>query len=275
MTKPLQQRGADRRRFHVLYKTTCLVTGRWYIGMHSTDDLADGYMGSGKRLTRSLNKYGRANHICVILEQLSTRAMLVEREVQIVTQELIADPMCMNLAPGGNGNWGWGITTEEREAERLRKLSETWNKPGFRESFSAKTTGRKRSEETKAKMRSRWTPERLAAQAERLRAIVSAKPKIAPKPYTRRCERPDYVAPPDKATQSKAGWAKLKADETKLAATKAAMAKAKQGRVTVNDGSTIKMVLLAEAEQLIALGWTRGRPIAEGRIRANGRTRST
>ncbi len=57
-----QKRNADRRANHFIYRTTRNVDGRYYIGMHSTDDLNDGYMGSGIKITRSLKKYGKENH---------------------------------------------------------------------------------------------------------------------------------------------------------------------------------------------------------------------
>jgi pentatricopeptide repeat protein len=47
---------------HYIYKTTCLITGKYYIGMHSTTNFEDGYMGSGKRLRYSIRKYGLENH---------------------------------------------------------------------------------------------------------------------------------------------------------------------------------------------------------------------
>ena len=47
------------KKYHFIYKTTNLLTGRYYIGMHSTDNLEDGYLGSGKRLRHSVNKYGK------------------------------------------------------------------------------------------------------------------------------------------------------------------------------------------------------------------------
>ena len=47
---------------HYIYKTTCNVTKRYYIGMHSTTNLEDGYLGSGKRLRYSIRKYGKENH---------------------------------------------------------------------------------------------------------------------------------------------------------------------------------------------------------------------
>lgn len=96
---------ASRRNYHYIYKTTCKITNRFYIGMHSTDDLDDGYIGSGKRLWYSIKKHGRENHFCEILEFLPDRISLKLREKELVNEELLKDTQCMNLVPGGEGGY--------------------------------------------------------------------------------------------------------------------------------------------------------------------------
>ena len=91
-----------QHKFHYIYKTTCTVTGRYYVGMHSTSNLEDDYVGSGKRLWLSIRKHGRENHQKEILEFLLDRRSLKERERELVNESLIQDPMCMNLATGGD-----------------------------------------------------------------------------------------------------------------------------------------------------------------------------
>lgn len=97
------------KNIHYIYKTTCNVTGRWYIGMHSTHNLDDGYMGSGLRLRRSIRKYGVDNHTKEILEYSNSREDLVLREIAIVNEDLLLDDLCMNLKCGGTG----GFSSEE------------------------------------------------------------------------------------------------------------------------------------------------------------------
>ena len=98
-------RQAKRRKYHYIYRTTCKVTGKYYIGMHSTDDLNDGYVGSGKRLRYSIGKHGIENHVFEIIEHYFTREWLREREAELVCAETLTDPMCMNLKLGGDGGW--------------------------------------------------------------------------------------------------------------------------------------------------------------------------
>ena len=93
----------EEKKIHYIYKTTCLISNRYYIGLHSTNNLDDGYMGSGKRLRYSIRKHGTENHIKEILEILPTREELVLREIEIVTKELVDDKSCMNLVLGGGG----------------------------------------------------------------------------------------------------------------------------------------------------------------------------
>lgn len=81
--------------------------------MHSTDNLNDGYVGSGKILQYSLSKHGLENHVCEILEHYFTREWLREREAELVCAETLTDPMCMNIKLGGDGGWDH-ITNETR-----------------------------------------------------------------------------------------------------------------------------------------------------------------
>ena len=73
--------------------------------MHSTDDLEDGYIGSGTRLWRSIKKHGRESFNLEILEFCLDRETLKKREAELITEEKLQDPMCMNLTLGGGGGW--------------------------------------------------------------------------------------------------------------------------------------------------------------------------
>jgi hypothetical protein len=97
------------QKYHYIYKTINLVNGKYYIGMHSTNNLEDGYIGSGKRLWYSLKKYGRENFKCEILEFLPNRSSLKKKEKELVNENILKDNMCMNLKIGGEG----GFTNEE------------------------------------------------------------------------------------------------------------------------------------------------------------------
>lgn len=164
---------ADQRKFHYIYKIT-REDGKYYIGMHSTNDLDDGYFGSGKLLWFSIRKHGKEKHTKEIVEFLPTRLELKQREQSLVNEEILNDPLCMNLKLGGEGGGGlwskehaekWAnarliaarngginlqvnMTTEERS--RRSKLAagtkRNRNTPG---SFR----GKQHSEETKQKMR--------------------------------------------------------------------------------------------------------------------------
>ena len=94
-----------QKKYHFIYKTANIVNDKFYIGMHSTDNLDDGYIGSGKRLGYSIRKYGLENHKFEILEFLPSREELKKREAEVVNEELLTNPLCMNLKFGGEGGW--------------------------------------------------------------------------------------------------------------------------------------------------------------------------
>jgi hypothetical protein len=118
---------AVRRKFHYIYKITRLdESGKYYIGMHSTDDLDDGYFGSGKLLAYSIKKHGKEKHKKEILEFLGTREALKLREKELVNKELLGDIRCMNLKLGGEGGGKF------KDAEHQRKCTEAGKGLGMR-----------------------------------------------------------------------------------------------------------------------------------------------
>lgn len=98
----------ENKKYHFTYKTTNLINNRYYLGMHSTNRLDDGYIGSGKRLYYELNKYGRKNFKFEILKQFNSREQLVEAETSLISEEVLKDPNCLNMVVGSGGNVGKG-----------------------------------------------------------------------------------------------------------------------------------------------------------------------
>lgn len=123
------------KKYHFIYKTTNVLSGKYYIGMHSTDNLDDGYLGSGTRLRYSINKHGKENFIREILEYCETREELKSKEIEIVNLDEIAKIECMNLIVGGCGGFislegakKGRLITNERYKNELRKWSSNGGK---------------------------------------------------------------------------------------------------------------------------------------------------
>ncbi len=89
------------KTFHYFYKITNLINNKYYYGVHSTDNLNDGYMGSGKRIAIAIKKYGVENFKKEILKYFDSRIDMFEYEHSIVNENILKDPLCYNLAIGG------------------------------------------------------------------------------------------------------------------------------------------------------------------------------
>jgi hypothetical protein len=106
-----------------------MITNKFYVGMHSTDKLNDTYLGSGKLLMLSVKKYGKHQHKKEVLELLSSREELIEREKDIVNEDLLSDPNCLNLITGGRTYVNLNIAANKNNmkkarAEHFKKLNE-------------------------------------------------------------------------------------------------------------------------------------------------------
>jgi len=100
---------------HIIYKTTNKVNGRYYIGRHSTDNLNDGYLGSGQGIKNAINKYGKENFTREIIATAETTDDLWELEKEIVNEEIVKDSKSYNQAYGG-GNWLHELKKQDPDA---------------------------------------------------------------------------------------------------------------------------------------------------------------
>ena len=117
--------------YHYLYKTTNSLNGRFYIGVHSTQDLNDGYLGSGKLLMKAVKKYGKSNFHKETIAFFESREDLYKEEFKVVTFDLVANRDCYNITVGGTGSKSYDSMCELEKKHRKKQLRRrpTWNKP--------------------------------------------------------------------------------------------------------------------------------------------------
>lgn len=93
----------SENKYYLVYKTTNLINGKFYIGVHETYNFNDGYLGSGKVLRNSVYYHGKENFKREILEFCNNKKDMYDKEKELVNEELLKNPKCMNLVIGGVG----------------------------------------------------------------------------------------------------------------------------------------------------------------------------
>lgn len=88
---------------HTVYKTTNTINGKYYIGIHSTIDPNDDYLGSGRYLLRAIKKHGREVFKKEIIAICETREQAFFLEKLIVTEEFSRANTNYNTRAGGGG----------------------------------------------------------------------------------------------------------------------------------------------------------------------------
>ena len=49
--------------YYTIYKITNLINDKIYIGQHTTENLVDSYMGSGRNIKYAIKKYGKQHFL--------------------------------------------------------------------------------------------------------------------------------------------------------------------------------------------------------------------
>ena len=87
----------------ITYKITNLLTNQYYIGSHKTNNLDDGYMGSGVLIKKSIAEYGLTNHQKDILGIFETREDSLDLEHKLIKEAKDrSDPLILNKSFGGS-----------------------------------------------------------------------------------------------------------------------------------------------------------------------------
>lgn len=140
------------KKYHFVYKTIRLDTNEYYIGIRSTDNVDDGYLGSGHRIKAAVRKHGRENFQREILFMCQTRNEALDHERDIVTKQLLQDPLCLNLTVGGRGLQVDHLDLSSKEKIRL-KLTGKSKTEQHKQKLSDAAKGRPKSEDHKQKLR--------------------------------------------------------------------------------------------------------------------------
>jgi group I intron endonuclease len=107
------------KRYNLVYKTVNMINSKFYIGKHSTNILEDEYLGSGLLLSAAILMYGKENFTREILYFADTAEAASALEKEIVTENLLSNPNCYNIALGGTG----GNLGEEVNKKIGKKMS--------------------------------------------------------------------------------------------------------------------------------------------------------
>ncbi|MCH9666037.1 MAG: hypothetical protein K0U41_09365 [Gammaproteobacteria bacterium] len=79
-----------------MYKTTNLITGEFYIGLHRTHKLSDDYIGSGVDLHKNIKQYGLPNFHKEVLAVYTNEQDMIDQECLLISQT-INNPLSLNI----------------------------------------------------------------------------------------------------------------------------------------------------------------------------------
>ena len=138
--------------YHIVYLTTNLINHKIYVGVHSTWNINDNYIGSGNAIKDAIKKYGKENFQKQILYYCLEMTDAYELEKIIVDDNFIKRKNVYNSSLGGQGVYDhYKIRNKNLSDDHKRKISEgNKNKKhgtGSVEPMALANRGKKQSED--------------------------------------------------------------------------------------------------------------------------------
>ena len=148
--------------FGYIYKTTNLINGKIYIGKRQKQEFDKYYLGSGIYLKKAIEKYGKENFSCEIIDECNSIEELNEREIYWIDKlNSRIKSIGYNISKGGDGGW-YGVNL----------------RPNYKRMIIVKSNKtRKISKKSKLKNsksnKERWTPELRKEHGEKIHNYYS------------------------------------------------------------------------------------------------------
>lgn len=143
--------------YHFIYKTTNIKNNKYYIGKHSTNNINDGYIGSGKLLMRAIKKYGKQNFKFQILEFCNDSKNLNETEKRYITEDMVLSTNCYNIALGGQGGNLGKIVNEKIGVSMSKALTGKPKTEAHKQALRLSNLSYRPTEKTKEKIKNTIT----------------------------------------------------------------------------------------------------------------------
>lgn len=176
-------------RYYYFYKTTNIINGKVYYGVHSTQNIEDSYLGSGKAIKAAIKKYGRKSFTRDILIWFDDEVSMYDYEKNFITEEVVQDVSTYNQTLGGVGGFSHidtrGDNNPMKDKDIARKNLESRLSNPLRDKEKLKlnalqnlkkavesNTGRKRPEQ--AKIISEWSKSFWMENKERMRDLLAS-----------------------------------------------------------------------------------------------------
>lgn len=105
------------KKYKYLYRITNTINNKIYIGIHTTDNLDDNYMGSGHLIMAAIKKYGKEYFTKEILQYYDTIEELLEAERRVVNPEFVSRDDTYNLVIGSTTRYD--TYTGKNRSEKL------------------------------------------------------------------------------------------------------------------------------------------------------------
>jgi hypothetical protein len=151
-----------------VYETTNLINGKKYIGKHSTTNIDDGYLGSGKILLEDIKMYGRKNFGRKILIIVGSEEESYRYENKLITNHIIQSKKYYNLTVGGQGFNSDDLKKKWKDPEFKKKMSKA-NSKSIKRTWENDEYRKIKTVQSKNQMEKQWkNPEFVDMQSKRM-----------------------------------------------------------------------------------------------------------